>query len=130
MTVRALCRMDYLKLVEILEASLRKLGYSYLKNQGMNFTEYDVQSPCQLMATVENLTRLRPSFLIRSPIVVESAIELRRIIGAKGSAADQSACASALAQEIRSALPKQPWKGTGVYRSRAERTSWERLGEL
>jgi hypothetical protein len=128
--MRALCRMDYQKLAEILEASLKKLGYSYVKNQGASFTEFEIRSPCQFLATVEDLTRHRLSFLVRSPVVVESAVELRRLVGAKGAEAESAACASALARELRSALPKEPWKGTGVYASRAERTNWENLGQL
>lgn len=128
--MRALSKMDHLQLAEILEASLKNLGYSYLKNQGRDFTEFEVQLPCQFMATVESLTRPRLTFLLPRSAVAESAIELRRVIGSKGPAAEPSTCASALVRELRSALPKEPWKGTGFFRARAEKDRWERLGEL
>jgi hypothetical protein len=128
--MRALCRMDNRKLAEILETSLKKLGYSYIKNQGRSVTEFEVRSPCQFLAAVEDLTRQRLSFLVRSPVVVESAVELRRLVGATGPPAELSACASALARELRSALPNEPWKGVGAHRSRAARSNWENLGEL
>lgn len=127
--MRALCRMDHQKLSEILEVSLKKLGYSYIKNQGVGFTEFEIRSPCQFLATVEDLRRERPSFLVRSPVVIESAVELRRLVGAKGQAGEM-ACASALVRELRSALPEEPWKGTGVHTSRVERANWENLGQL
>jgi hypothetical protein len=122
--------MDHLRLAEILEASLKNLGYSYIKNQGRDITEFEVRSPCRFVASVESLTSQRPTFLIPRSAVTESAIELRRLIDSKRSEAEPSACVSALVRELRSALPKEPWKGTGRLRSRTERARWEKLGEL
>lgn len=130
MTVRALTKIDHLRLAEILEASLKSLGYAYYKNQGREITEFEVRSPCQFIASVEGLTSQRLSFVLLRPPSVESVIEIRRMIGSKGSEAELLTCVSALVRELRSALPKEPWKGTGFFRSRVERTRWERLDEL
>jgi hypothetical protein len=130
MTVRALTKVDYLKLAEILEASLKNLGYTYYKNQGREVTEFEVRSPCQFIASVEGVTSQRLGFIFLRPLAVESVVEIRRMIGSKGSEAELLTCVSALVRELRSALPKEPWKGTGFFRSRAERTRWERLDEL
>jgi len=128
--VRALSRMDHPRLVEVLEASLKALGYSYVKNQGRDFTEFEVRSPCQFLASVESLVSPRLTFFIPRSGVAESAIELRRLVGSTGSEAELSTCVSAFVRELRSALPKEPWKGTGFFRSRAEKARWEKLGEL
>ena len=128
--MRALTRMDHLRLAEILEASLKNLGYSYIKNQGREITEFEVRSPCQFVASVENLVSQRPTFLIPRSAVTESAIELRRLVDSKGPEAELSACVSALVRDLRSALPKEPWKGTGHFGSKTERERWEKLGEL
>jgi len=128
--VRAICRMEYVKLAVITEDSLKKLGYSYFKNHGHGMIEFEIREPCHMLARVEDLTRSRLSFLIRSPIVVESALELRRAVGTRPTSIDASVCASALAREIRSAMPEKPWKGTGVYRSRVEKNSWSKLENL
>lgn len=117
-------------MAEILESSLKRLGFSYIKNQGRNVTEFEVRSPCRFIASVESVTGQKLSFLIPRSGVLESAVELRRLIGSNESEASLSACVSALVRELRSALPEEPWKGTGLLKSKGERANWESLGDL
>jgi hypothetical protein len=108
-SVRTLARLDHWKLSERMEEALKKLGFSYLKNQGRNVTEFMVQSPCHLNVTVENLTRDQIGFPFRSRIRVESAVEFRRAIEARESEPDLRRCATALIGELQSELPEKRW---------------------
>ncbi len=128
--MRALIRMDDRKLADSVELSLKNLGYSYYKNQGRNVTEFEVHSPCHMIVSVENLAREQFGFPFRSPVRIESAIELRRTIGASEPEERTRQCSAAFVNDLRSSLPDEPWKGLGVLRSRAEKQIWERLGEL
>ncbi len=109
--MRAVVKTDYRRLSERVEKALKKLGYSYLKNQGRNVTEFVVQSPCHFNMTIENQPRQQIGFLIRSGMKVESAVELRRTIGAKEPESELRRCATALVQELQSELPEKSWKG-------------------
>ena len=83
--MRALVNLDRMKMSERVEGALKKLGFSYLKNQGHTVTEFVVQSPCHLNVTIENLTREQIGFPLRSRVKVESAVELRRANRGQGA---------------------------------------------
>jgi len=108
--VRALVKLSDRKLSERVEGALKKLGFTYLRNQGRNVTEFVVQSPCHFNVTVENLTREQIGFPLRSRIRVESAVELRRAIEARDPDSELRRCATSLVQELQPELPEKSWK--------------------
>lgn len=109
--MRALVGLNHRMLSERVEGVLKKLGFSYLKNQGRNQTEFVVQSPCHLNVTVENLTREQIGFPLRSRVKVESAVELRRAIEAREPESELRRCATALVRELQPELPMRRWRG-------------------
>jgi hypothetical protein len=127
--MRALIRLDSGKLTAIVEESLRELNFAYLKNEGRNVTQFEVQTPCHLIVSVENVTREQLTFLIRPHLRVESALELRPMVGVREPEPDRPRCQSALVRVLRSHLPDEPWKGAGVLRSRSQKANWEKLDE-
>lgn len=126
--MRAYAKIDDTRLAEAVEASLRKLGFSYLKNQGRNVTEFEVRSPCHFIMTVENLTRAQFGFPLRSHVKVQSAIEFKRTIGAKETGPELAQSVSALVQDLCSDLPDQRWKGLLALRSMSAKAKWEEPG--
>ena len=122
--------MDDRKLAGVVEQCLKNLGFAFIKNQGMKVTEFEVQSPCHFIVSIENTTRGQLSFLVRSPIRVEAAIEVRRLIGSHDPETRLQECASAVAAELRKKLPDEPWKGSGIIGSGNAKRNWESLGEL
>lgn len=108
--MRALVNLDRMKMSERVEGALKKLGFSYLKNQGHTVTEFVVQSPCHLNVTIENLTREQIGFPLRSRVKVESAVELRRAIEAREPESELRRCAEALVRELQPELPEKCWR--------------------
>lgn len=111
-------------MVERVEASLKKLGFSYLKNQGRAVTGLEVQSPCHFMVTVENLARPQFGYPLRKPVKIESAIQFARTLGTKESASEVKRGISALVQELCSDLPDKQWNGLLALKALAERAEW------
>ena len=122
--MRAYARTDDRSLAERVEASLRKLGFSYLKNQGRNVTEFEVQAPCHFLVTVENLARLQLGYPLRSRVKVESAIDFKPTIGATEPGPEPKQRVSALVECICSDLPDQRWKGLLALRSMSQKEDW------
>jgi len=123
--MRAYARVDYRNLAERVEAGLRKLGFTYLKNQGRNVTEFEVQTPCHFLVAVENLAREQLGFPLRSRVRVESAIDFKRTIGASEPGSQLKERISALVNDICSDLPDGHWKGLLALRSMSEKASWQ-----
>ena len=114
------------------QATLDKLGFKYRKNTARYVIEFEVVSPCSMLIRVEDLARERAGFpyVLRSSLKVESAIELRRVIGATTPEEEVRRNASIFARSLRDVLPKEPWKGIGLIGSRSEKSNWEKLEEL
>lgn len=129
MSVRVFARVDDGRLAARVETGLKKLGYTYLKNQGRNVTEFDVQTPCHFLVTVENQARERVGLLLRSRVRVESALELKRTVGARETGAELRPRISALVEVLCSDLPDKRWNGLLALRSKLESIEWERPGE-
>ncbi|MGD0476594.1 MAG: hypothetical protein ABSB29_00315 [Nitrososphaerales archaeon] len=128
--MRALTRLDHEKLVESVVVTLTKLGYTYARNQGRYVTEFEVRSPSHFGVVVEDLTRTQFGYPLRGRVRVESAVELRRTIGAADDEEELRRHVATFAEELRAALPDEPWKGVGLARSGSERANWESLGEI
>lgn len=128
--MRALAGLDDWTLSESVGQTLKGLGFVYRKNQGRNVTEFEVVDPCHFLVTVENLTRKQMGFPLRSPIKVESAIEVRRTIGVREPESELKSCVSRFVSALRACISGEPWKGLGPVGSRREKAKWERLAEL
>jgi hypothetical protein len=130
MSVRALARLDAGKLSDSVVETLAKLGYSYSKNQGLYVTEFEVRFPSNFGVVVEDLTRAQAGYPLRSRVRVESALELRRTIGAADDEEQLRRSVVTFAKELRAALPAEPWNGLGVLSSRSQKRNWKSLGEI
>lgn len=117
-------------LVQSVTETLAKLGYSYGKNQGQYVTEFEVRSPSHFRVVVEDLTRTQVGYPLRGRVRVESAVALRRTIGAADDEEELMRSLAAFARELRAVLPGEPWKGVGVVRSKSEKANWESLDEV
>ena len=104
-------KLDHARLAERVEAALKKLGFSYFKNQGRNVTEFMVQSPCHLNVTVENLSRQKIGYPFRRGLNVESAVEMRRPIETREPEPELKRWAATLVQELQPELPEKRWDG-------------------
>ena len=125
--MRALIRMGDRELAESVERSLENLGFDFIKNQGLNVSEFEVHSPCHFIVSVENLSRQRFTFLLRSGVRIESAIEIKRLVGSDDSESKLRGCSAALVEDLRRNLPPEPWKGLGVFGSKIARNAWESM---
>ncbi len=128
--MRAFTRLGPEILVQSVTESLTKLGYSYARNQGQYVTEFEVRSPSHFLVVVEDLTRIQMGYPLRSRVRVESAVALRRTVGAADDEEELKRSVAAFAREFRAVLPGEPWKGVGVVRSKSEKTNWESLDEV
>ena len=124
-TMRAYARVDDGSLASRVEVSLKKLGFSYLKNKGLNVTEYEVQMPCHFLVTVENIARAQFGYPLRSGVRVESAIDFKRTIGTNDPAQELKKSISALVELVIADLPDQRWKGLQSLQSMADKATWE-----
>ncbi len=127
--MRAFAKVADRTLAERLEASLKKLGFSYLKNQGRNVTEFEVQAPCHFLVTVENEAREQIGYPFRSRVKVESAIDFKRTIGAKEPGSELKQHISAVVEDLCSDLQDQRWKGLLALRSKSEEANWDAPGD-
>lgn len=123
--MRAFARVDDKSLVERVESSLRRLGFSYIKNQGRNTTGLEVQSPCHFIVAVENLARPQVGYPLRRRVRVESAIQLGRTLGTNEAESEVKLGISALVRDLCSDLPNKSWEGLLVLKSLAEKAKWE-----
>lgn len=128
--MRTTTTLEYAKLVRYVETSLAKLNYSYLKNQADRITEFEVESPCHFRILVQDETRERFSFALLRSEKNESAIEILRTLGAGDSKEVLKKHILAFVEQLREALPQEPWKGFGLVRSRSEKVKWSELAEL
>ena len=121
--------MGNLELASRVQEAMSRLGFVFLKNESEHVTEFEVRSPCQFLVVVEDVSgpsSKRP----RNPKKGESALDLKPLIGSSSTTEEVKRCADAMAKEIRSLLPPEPWRGTGIFRSRAVKEKWERLWDL
>lgn len=109
--MRALVPKERAQVAVSVEAALRTLRCSYIKNQGRSVTEFVVSQPCHLNITVEDLTRARSSLVLRRGLNVESSIEVRRSIGAPEGGRIVRETSEALARELRAEVPEKSWDG-------------------
>jgi hypothetical protein len=116
-------------LVEKVQETLAKLGYTFRRSEGNFLTEFEVMTPCRMLITVEDITHEQIGYPLRSRIRVESAIEVRRLIPSTESADLLRRHASAFVASLRARLPREPWKGIGVT-SHSEKDNWERLADI
>jgi hypothetical protein len=123
--VRAFAKVERESLVERVEASLRKLGFSYLKNRGRTVTGLEVQSPCHFIVTVEDLTKPQLGYPLRERFRIESAIQIVRTPGSKETESEVKRGVSALVQDLCSDLPDKRWNGLLDLKSLAEKDSWK-----
>ncbi|MGD0395404.1 MAG: hypothetical protein ABSB26_00655 [Nitrososphaerales archaeon] len=126
--MRVLVRMEDRKLAGCVQQSLEDLGFSFIKNQGRSLTEFEVRRPCHFIVTVENLAREQFGYPFRSPIRVESAIEVKPLIGSPEPENRLRETYSALFNHLRGKLHDEPWKGLGALASRHEKRIWESFG--
>ncbi|HUI85589.1 MAG TPA: hypothetical protein VLY21_00340 [Nitrososphaerales archaeon] len=127
--MRATTSLEYSALVSCVEASLVKLGFGHLKNVTKRVTEFEVESPCHFRVLVEDETRERYGFALLRSEKNESAIEILRTLGATEPEDDLRRNVSAFVAALREALPQDPWKGFGPFRSRSEKVKWSELSE-
>jgi hypothetical protein len=79
--VRAFVKMEDRKLAAIAEEALKEMGLSYIKNQGLNVTEFEVRAPRRYLVTVDNLAREHVGLFFRRKVKVDSAVEAKPLIG-------------------------------------------------
>ncbi|MBI3858863.1 MAG: hypothetical protein HY296_01275 [Thaumarchaeota archaeon] len=126
--MRVVTRIDSLTLSGKAQAAFDNLGFSYRKNQGGFVTEFEVLRPCQFRVTVEDQTRPRLSFLIRSPFRVESAIETMPVVGAKGAESELKEALAKFVDALLGQLSETNSEGRTV--NSKEKANLERLVEL
>ena len=112
------------------EEALAKSRFTFLKGQALNVTEYEVTFPHRFLVTVENLAREQLSLGFRSPVRVESSIEVKRKIGAREPEQELRRTVAEFLAALRETIPSDPWKGIGVVGSGIERSNWENLAEI
>ena len=121
--MRAIVSMSANRLSAKVEDVLKQISYSHFRNQGQNVTEFEVRSPCRVLVTIENLTRDQVGFPFRSRTRVESAFEVRRLVGSQETDDTLLPCANTLVREIVKSLPSGSWKLLGSRRrGRVEET--------
>ena len=128
--MRARANLNPNMLEGYVRASLDRLEFKYRTHAGQFVVEFEVTSPCQMLVRVEDLTRERVRIPFFTRTKMESAVELRRVIGSEGSEGEVKKCAELFARNLRDALPIEPWRGMGTFRTREEKGKWQRLAEL
>ena len=121
--MRAIVSMSANRLSAKVEEVLKQISYSYFRNQGQNITEFEVRSPCRVLVAIENLTREQVGFPFRSRTRIESAFEIRRLVGSQETDDTLLPCANTLVREVVKSLPSGSWKLLGgPRRARGEET--------
>ncbi|QQG49490.1 MAG: hypothetical protein HY247_04110 [archaeon] len=126
--MRALTRLADSEVSKAVETSLGRLGFKYYTNRGQRITEFETSFPVKFLVTIENLNRSQFGFPLRSSFRIESALEVKPLVGSGEDMRTVRTSARALVIEIRRELP-QPWKGMG-FRSKSQEVAWMNLGEL
>jgi len=128
--VRARTTINSEELERLVAETLKKLGFVTRINRGHAVTEFEVVSPCDFLVRVEDTTRERLGFGVRSKIKVESAIELYPTVGSPDPREEVERHVAEFLTALRAAVPPEPWKGLGLVGSRVEKGNWEQLGRL
>jgi hypothetical protein len=128
--LRARAAISPFVLTDSVRSALDSLGYAYLRNEGGYITEFEITAPRRMIVRVEDLTSKQLGFPLRSQLKLESAIEIIGVVGAPEPQEELRRCASALVSKLLGSLPKEPWKGLGLFRGGSEKDNWERLTQL
>ncbi len=125
--MRTLAAVHAARLADVAEQSLKTLGYSYITNKASTLVEYEVRSPCHFLVTIEDLTRRQWGYPFRSGVKVESAIEVKPLVGAPESVDVSRKYAADFIALLRKSFPKEG--DGGRLRSHSDR-GWESLAEF
>jgi hypothetical protein len=123
--LRALSGVGQQKLVSLLEESMAKLGYSYIKNQGGRVTDLEVRAPCHFIVTIENQTHSQFGFPFRSRYKEESAVEVKPLIGSEDPPEAVDKAVVALIDEVSRGAEGVLWRGLGLIESRRSQRVWD-----
>lgn len=108
--MKAFTRLEHRELASIAEKGLRGLGFTFLKNGGGNVIEFEVQSPCRCIVSVQNLTRVAPFLPFIPRKKVESMIEIRRLIGGGEREDALSKVAESIVGALSPDVPRSEWE--------------------
>lgn len=125
--MRASANVKYATLVACVENSLSTLNYGHLKHTTKLLTEFEVESPCHFRVIVEDAAGEKYGFALLMSEKNESVIEILPTLGAQESDDVLRQHVASLVGQVRKTLPREPWKGLGVFRSRSERVKWSEL---
>jgi hypothetical protein len=128
--MRASANLEYAKLVRYVDKTIRKLDYRYIRNGTQRVTEFEIEAPCHFRVIVEDQTQERFGFGILKSEKNESTIEVLPVLDTTDPEELLKNSLSAFIEELRKAMPREPWKGFGPLRSRAEKVKWSELARL
>jgi hypothetical protein len=118
--------LPYDDLVNCSDATLKRLGYRFYKNQTEKVLEFEVYEPAEFLVRIEDMSGVyRPGGFMGLTGGGDAANSISMIFtgrdaGAKGHL---SAFVRALLEE----LPRKPWDGLGLISSRTSRAFWMEL---
>jgi hypothetical protein len=113
--VQAVVKIDHRELAGIVEKALRGLGFTFLKNGGGSVFEFEVQSPCKCIVSVQNMTGPRSRIPFVAITRVESMVEVRRMIGGEQRGEVLSAAVRSIVGALSPAIPDSKWKGLDEF---------------
>lgn len=109
--MHAVTKIDHRTLAEITEKGLRGIGFTFLKNGGGDVFEFEVQSPCQFIVSVQNTTRVRMVVPFIARTSRESLIEIRPLIGGERPGVVLSKAAESVVAALSTDIPADKWRG-------------------
>ena len=124
--MRALIGLDDGVLSRFVEEALKRKGFAFLRGKGSNVTEYEVTSPHRFLVTVENTTREKIWFPFRGARV-ESALEVKRKIGANEPDDQLRQCVAEFLNTLCGSMPSETWHMFRIAGPGAETGDWRDL---
>lgn len=114
-------------LVNCSDAVLKRLGYSFHRNQTQKVSEFEVYEPCSFLVRVEDMNdAFRPGGFMALGGGGGMGNSISMIFDERSPTRPY---VSAFARALLETLPRKPWEGLGHISSRTSKAYWVGLSE-
>ncbi|HKT21982.1 MAG TPA: hypothetical protein VJR06_05155 [Nitrososphaerales archaeon] len=119
--------LPYDDLVNCSDATLKRLGYSFYRNQTQKVLEFEVYEPANFLVRIEDMSgAYRPGGFMGMG-GGDSGNSISMIYS--GRDAGTKTHFSTFVQALLQALPRKPWEGLGMISSRTSKAFWMELSK-
>jgi hypothetical protein len=130
MSSRAFTKIEYEEVVLSVAKGLDELGFEYRRGGNKSIAEFEVTEPSRFRVTVEVSRREKAGFTLIRSVEEETTVQFHRDLESDQADEPLARDASAFLKKLLEKLPRRPWDGLGLVRSKSEKVKWMELDSI